>query len=97
MIVGIILIVVAFIILSPIMIVLIKGLCNAIYMACRYGEVDEVYGVAVIVGSLLLAAGMACVFKYHKPEPKETQTIQQEVSNDQIGSQEAQIVTEEES
>lgn len=82
MIVGIILIVVAFIILSPVMIILIKGLCNTIYSAWRYGEVDEFYGVAVIVGLLLWFAGMACVLKYHKPEPKETQTIQQEVSND---------------
>lgn len=90
MIVGIILIVVSFIILSPVIILLIKGLCSAIHSAWRYDEVDEIYGVAVVVGIMLWFAGMACVLKYYKPEPKETQAIQQEVLNDESRSQEAQ-------
>lgn len=87
MIVGIILIVVSLIILSPVMIILIKGLCNAIYSAWRYDEIDEIYGLAVVAGSFILAAGIVCCIKFSKPIEQQTQ---KETTYDQIGSQEAQ-------
>lgn len=87
MIVGIILIVVALIILSPVMIILIKGLCNAIYSAWRYDEIDEIYGLAIVFGIMLWLAGMACVLKYHKPEQQEQQEQQiqtTEITNERL-------------
>lgn len=71
--VGIILIAIALIILSPIFIIMIKGMYSFIYSAWRYDEIDEPYGLAVVAGLFILAAGMACVFKYYKPEQQEQQ------------------------
>lgn len=85
--VGIILIVIALIILSPIFIIMIKGMYSFIYSAWRYDEVDEIYELAVVAGLFILAAGMACVFKYHKPEQQEQQKQQiqtKEITNERL-------------
>jgi hypothetical protein len=63
---------------------MIKGMYSFIYSAWRYGEVDEIYELAIVAGLLILAAGVVCCIKFYKP------IEQQEITYDQSGSQEAQ-------
>ena len=82
MIFGIIIIILGVLLLLPFVIVLAKGLYE-IYEAAAHGDMDEMYGLIVMFGMILLIAGLlVCFYQTKYPGGQQLPVNQEEPQNE---------------